>query len=29
MVKAAGIGAADIHRRALADGGEPFEDRDV
>ena len=29
MVQAAGIGAADIHRRPLADRGEPFEDRDV
>ena len=29
MVQAAGIGAADIHRRPLADRRESFEDRDV
>jgi len=29
MVQTAGIGAADIHCRPLADRSEPFEDRDV
>jgi hypothetical protein len=29
MVQPAGISTADIHRRPLADRGEPFKDRDM